>query len=189
MNMKLFHTLIAASMILFGSAHAASPSDSIYQLNSQLTDQSAKPIGLNVYAGHPVLVSMFYADCPNACPLLIEAIRATEAALPAKQRDQLRVLLISLDAENDTPESLNALATQRHVDLKRWSLAHGDETTIRRIAAVLHIQYRKLPDGGFNHSSVITLLDKNGAIVKQTSLLAKADPEMVASVGAAFDKD
>lgn len=179
--MNLIRALIFASFLAAGVANAA-PADSIYQLHGELADQSGKATGLDVYAGHPVLISMFYADCPNACPLLLEAIRATEAALPANQREQLRVLLISLDSENDTSQSLSALATQRHVDLKRWTLARGDAATIRRIAAVLHIQYRKLPDGNFNHSSVITLLDKEGVIVKQTSLLAKADPEMVASV-------
>jgi len=181
--MRRVHALLTASLFLVGMAHA-SATDSIYQLHSGLTDQSGKTTDLNMYAGHPVLISMFYADCPNACPLLIEAIRATEASLPATERDQLRVLLISLDSENDTSQSLSALATQRHMDLKRWTLARGDEPTIRRIAAVLHIQYRKLPDGNFNHSSVITLLDKQGVIVKQTSLLSKADPEMVASARA-----
>ena len=184
--MKIVNALLVASLLLVSGVHAAPPSDSIYQLQAGLEDQSGKAIGLNVYAGHPVLVSMFYADCPNACPLLIEAIRATEASLPANQREQLRVVLISLDSENDTPESLRALANQRHVDLKRWTLARGDESAIRRIAAVLHIQYRKLPDGNFNHSSVITLLDKDGVIQKQTSLLAKADPEMVASIRVAL---
>lgn len=185
--MKHLHALLAFTLLAFtASPHAGAAGDSIYQLDAALTDQSGKALKLDRYAGHPVLISMFYADCPNACPLLMEAVRATEAALPAADRQNLRVLLISLDSENDTPASLNALATQRHVDLQRWTLARADEPTIRKIAAVLHIQYRKLPDGNFNHSSVITLLDKQGAITKQTSLLGKADPELVASARAAI---
>jgi protein SCO1/2 len=182
--MNWVRALMAAALLLSCLAQAASRTDSIYQLHSSLTDQSGKAIELNVHVGHPVLISMFYADCPNACPLLIDAIRATEAALSTREREQLRVVLISLDSQNDTPESLRALATQRHIDLQRWTLARGDEHAIRQVAAVLHVQYRKLPDGNFNHSSMITLLDKEGVVVKQTSLLAKADPEMVASVRA-----
>ena len=50
---------------------------------------------------------------------------------------------------------------------------------MRRIAAVLNVQYRQLPDGGFNHSSVITLLSAQGEIVAQSTVLAKADSSLL----------
>jgi protein SCO1/2 len=179
--MRYLHRFVAIALLASAATLHANPAgESIYQLDAALTDQAGKSLKLDRYAGHAVLISMFYADCPNACPLLLETVRSTEAALPASTRLDLRVLLISLDSENDTPASLNALAAQRHVDLQRWTLARADAVTIRKIAAVLHIQYRQLPDGNFNHSSVITLLDKQGAIAQQTSLLGKADPELVA---------
>ena len=143
------------------------PPQSIYRLHAPLTDQFGVAHELDIYAGHPVLVAMFYGTCPNACPLLIETLRAEERAAPPAQREQLRVLLISIDPEHDTPQSLQELARTRHIDLSRWTLARTDAATVRRIAAVLNVQYRQLPDGSFNHSSVITLLSPQGKILKQ----------------------
>jgi protein SCO1/2 len=37
------------------------------------------------------------------------------------------------------------------------------------------VQYRQLPNGDFNHASVITLLSPTGEIVAQSSVLGKAD--------------
>ena len=56
---------------------------------------------------------------------------------------------------------------------------------MRRLAAALNIQYRQLPDGEFNHSTVITLLDAQGRIQKQSSSLLRLDPELQAALARA----
>jgi formylglycine-generating enzyme len=151
------------------------PPQSIYRLGARLTNQAGAGLGLDVHAGHPVLITMFYGSCPAACPLLIDTLRAVERAAPPVQRERLRVLMISIDPQRDSVESLQAVARARHIDPSRWTLARTDAATVRRIAAVLNIQYRQQPDGGFNHSSVITLLSPQGEIVTQSTVLAKAD--------------
>jgi protein SCO1 len=139
--------------------------DSIYALSASLVDQRGGQVGLDVFRGHRVLISMFYASCPDACPLLIADLQRIERELPQRVRADLRVVLVSLDPGRDTPEALLALAQARHVDESRWRLLRAPEDTVREIAAVLGIKYRRLPDGNFNHSSIITLLDGNGVVV------------------------
>ena len=165
--------LLLIAGIAFGDV--VYPPQSIYQLDAALTNQSGVAHGLYVYEGHPVLVTMFYGSCPAACPLLIDTLRAVERAAPPAQRERLRVLMISIDPQHDSVQSLQELAKTRRIDLSRWTLARADAATVRRTAAVLNVQYRQLPDGGFNHSSVITLLSPRGEIVKQSTVLAKAD--------------
>jgi protein SCO1/2 len=114
--------------------------------------------------------------------LLIDTIRSVEATLSPAQKGQLRVLMISIDPERDTPAILGELARKRRVDLSRWTLVRADPGTVRKIAATLNIQYRKLPNGEFNHTSVITLLNSDGEMVKQTSTLGSVDPELVAAI-------
>ena len=144
---------------------AAPPrSQSIYEVSAALVDQRAQPVGLDLFRGHPVLISMFYASCRDACPLLLADIKLIEMELPASARADLRVLLVTLDPERDNPEVLQALARAHRVDESRWRLVSGSGGTVREIAAVLGIKYRRLSDGSFNHSSVITLLDRSGAI-------------------------
>jgi protein SCO1/2 len=161
---------------------AAYPPQSIYQLQAVLTNQSGVQHGLDVYAGQPVLVSMFYGSCPAACPLLIDTLRAVERAVPPEQRARLRVLLISIDPQRDTPQSLQELARVRHIDVSRWTLARTDAATVRRIAAVLEVQYRQLPNGDFNHASVITLVSPKGEIVARSSVLGKVDGTLLANL-------
>jgi protein SCO1/2 len=139
-------------------------SQSIYEVADQLVDQHGRPVGLDLFRGHPVLVSMFYASCPDACPLLIADIQRIEMELPPRARADLRVVLVSLDPERDTPEALQALAQARGIDQSRWGLLRAPDDTVREIAAALGIKYRRQPDGSFNHSSVITLLDRSGVV-------------------------
>jgi protein SCO1/2 len=136
---------------------------SIYALSMSLTDQEGRTVGLDVFRGKPVFIGMFYGSCPSACPLLISTIRRAMSELDASTDAEVRVLLVSFDPERDTPGSLRAIVAQRGLDA-RWKLASAPEDQVRDLAAVLGIQYRRLPDGSFNHTSSIVLLDRRGAI-------------------------
>ncbi len=187
--MKLLASLLAI-ITAMSMAHAEldAPKDSVYQLQIQLTDQAARTHKLDLNRGQPTLVTMFYASCPGVCPLLFENLQRMESALDAKQRSQLRVLMVSIDPERDTPQALATLAKQHHADLNRWTLARVKSTDVRKLAAVLNIQYRRLPNGEFNHSSVITLLDADGRNVAHTSQLNGVDKEFAAALTRQFSK-
>ena len=174
---RLLFTLLLTICV----AHADSPG-SIYNLNISLTNASGARHDLDVHRGHPVLVTMFYGSCPVACPLLIDTVRAVERAASPTDRDQLRMLLISIDPDRDTVTNLNALGMSRKLDSSRWTLARTDAAGVRKIAAVLGIQYRKLPNGSYNHSSIITLLTPDGEIAAQSYELGRADPELLAAL-------
>jgi protein SCO1 len=178
---------ILVAILSFGSNAVAAPSypaTSLYNLDADLTNQSGRSHHLDVYAGEPVLITLFYGSCPMACPLLIDSLQAVERATPGEQRKNLRVLMISIDPKNDTPEALLKLARDRHLDLGHWTLARTDERTVRKIAALLNIQYRALPNGGYNHSSMITLLTPTGEIAAQSSKIGTADPALVDAIRA-----
>ena len=172
--------LLALLLVCAGAqADAPYPSRSIYNLQTPLTDQSGTELRLDAHRGHPVLITMFYGSCPAACPLLIDTLRAVEKSLTSAQLAQLRVLMISIDPQRDTVPALHALAQQRRIDSSRWTLARTDETSLRKVAAVLNIQYRQLPDGNYNHSSIISLLTPEGEIALQSSVLGKPDAALL----------
>lgn len=179
---RLLPALVMVMVASLAQGGDAYPPASIYRLDAHLTDQSGVAHGLERYRGQPVLITMFYGSCPAACPLLIDTLHAVERATTAAQRQRLRVLMISIDPEHDSVQNLAELARSRHIDLARWTLARTDAATVRRIAAVLNTQYRQLPDGSFNHSSVITLLSPQGEIVTQSTVLAKADSALLAAL-------
>jgi len=153
------------------------PGVSIYDLDAPLTDQEGEATDLDVFRGHPVLVSMFYTTCPQACPVLVSHIKRIEAAVAPAVRDDLRVLLVSFDPEHDTTAVLNEAVKKFGVDATRWKFTRTGEDHVREIGAVLGIKYRQA-DGSFNHSSVVTLLNRDGVIDRRADGMGDAVAEM-----------
>jgi protein SCO1/2 len=160
------------------------PTDSLYQLNARITTQQGAPGRLNLYQGHPTVISMFYGSCPSYCPMLITAVQVYESHLDEASRARLRVLLVSFDAARDTPARLTELARMHRADPARWTFASASEPDARRIAAILGFRYRQLPDGSFDHSQIITLTDSQGRVLASTTKLI-GDPAFQARLAAA----
>jgi len=158
---------------------AALPGNSIYQLAVPLTDQSGRTSQLDERRGHPMLVAMFYTSCKFVCPMLIEALRETEAKLGPEDRKELSILMVSIDPAHDTVAVLRQTADERHLDGAHWTLARTDATHLRKLAAVLGVQYRALANGDFNHTSSLILVDSEGRIAGRTNRLGDADPAFV----------
>lgn len=186
MRARPWHAVPLALLALrvLSAAAADVPTDSLYQLKAPLVSQDGAAIGLDVYRGQPVLVTMFYASCQATCPLIIDTLRAVEKQLPADQQKKVRVLLVSIDPARDTPAALAATARERRIDTTRWTLAHADERTVRLVAAALGVQYRQLPGGEFSHATQISVLDAQGKIVAQSDQLGRADEKLVKAIGA-----
>lgn len=171
--------LLLAGLAFSASAGDPLPPQSLYRLTIPLVRQDGTAATLDLNRGSPVLVSMFYATCPRACPLLINGVRRMEQQVPAESRQRLKVLLVSIDPESDTPEKLAELVTRHRVDPARWTFARASAGDVRKLAAALGIRYRELPDGEFNHSTVVSLLDENGQIVARTSEITALDDAFV----------
>jgi protein SCO1 len=162
--------LCAAAVCGVGQA-GDPPTDSLYQLQVSLTTQKAETAGFDLYRGHPTMISMFYGSCPAACPMLITAIQLYEAHLTESSQAQLRIPLISFDAAHDTPAQLDRLAHLHRTNPARWAFTSAADADARRIAALLGIRYRRLADGEFDHSLLITLLDGQGRVLARTTKL------------------
>jgi protein SCO1/2 len=160
------------------AAEAASGAP-LYDLRLTLTAHDARSIPLDQFRGRPVLISMFYGSCAYACPTLIGDIKRIEKQLAPQARESLSVLLVSFDAEHDTPARLQELLATHGLDRRRWILASAADADALSLAAALGIRYRKLPSGGFNHTSLITLLDPSGRLVAQSEGLNRDNAVIV----------
>ena len=158
------------------------PGDSVYQLDLPLLDQDGKAMAFASLRGRPRLITMFYSSCPYMCPLIIDTARMTERELDEAQRVKLAVLMVSFDTERDDPAALKALAEKRKIDTGRWTLARTDAGNVRKLAAILGIQYRQLDGGDFNHTSVLILLDAEGRIAARSEIMGKTDPAFVDAI-------
>jgi len=165
------------------AAVGALPGDSLYQLRAALVDQDGHPFELASLRGNPALVSMFYSSCEMVCPILFETVAHTVRSLKPAVRDRVHIVMVSLDPERDTVAVLKETAIKHGCDA-HWSLVRGPDADVRRIAALLGVQYRRLPSGEFNHSTSIELLDSEGRIVKRTATLGQDDPAFLAAIQA-----
>jgi len=175
--------VLAASFATAQAApQAALPSASVYQLAAKLQDQDGKTFSFASLRGKPLVISMFYTSCEYVCPMLVDTIERDEQALTADERAQLKTLLVTFDPDRDDAPTLKTTAQKRNLDPARWTLARTDAATVRKLAAVLGIQYRKLENGDFNHSTVVVLLDTEGRVVASTSKMGAVDPDFVAAL-------
>lgn len=174
--------LILSVLLCTGIARAASPlpSDSLYQLSVPLTDQDGHTAPFAARRGTPQIVSMFYTSCTMVCPMIIDTMKATRRA--AGEPAGLALLAVSFDPGRDNVDALRRYAAVHKLDQRWWTLARTVPQDTRSLAALLGVQYRKLPDGEFNHSSALLLLDGEGRIVARTSIIGRTDPEFVAAV-------
>ncbi len=176
-----FALLTALVLPLLNMSNAKSPDgnllppNSVYHLQVPVEDQFGEITKLDRYKGHPVLITMFYASCPHVCPLLISTIKLTESKLSAEQRADLRVLTISIDPERDTPEKMLETMERHSVEASRWSMVRPQPGDLRTIAGVFGVKYKQLPNGEFNHTTRIILLDREGTQIASTGQLGRHD--------------
>ena len=120
-----------------------------------LTDTSGRSFTRQDLASAPTLVFFGFTHCPDVCPTtLLKLAQARRRAALAG----LRVVLISVDPQRDTP---SALGLYVHAFDPQFQGLTGDPATIARLAASFGVAMNRveLPGGDYtmDHSAVIFL--------------------------------
>jgi protein SCO1/2 len=157
---------------------------SIYQLDSNWTNDYGATVKLASLRGRPQILTMFFANCAYACPLLVYHMQQIEASLPEQLRDQVGFTLVSFDTERDTQAALHSYRLNHDLKDQRWTLLRGNPENVLDLAALLNVKFKKDAQGQFLHSNVITLLNAEGEIVYQQLGLNTQPEEMIRQVTA-----
>jgi protein SCO1 len=156
--------------------------ESLHHLPAVWRDHRNQTLSLKDLSGQAVIVTMVYASCMTACPVLVEDVKRLYYSLNDAQQADTRVLVLSFDSKGDTPEALNTFAQNMGGDLPGWHFVTGDEADIRTISALLGIRYRENPSGGFDHSNVIAVLDRQGEIRGRVEGLAQPPERLLGAL-------
>jgi protein SCO1 len=143
---------------------ASAESFSVYELPARWRDQSGAAREFQGFRGSPVLLAMVYTHCTATCPLAVAELKRISA-----QHGDVRLVLVSLDPERDDPARLADYARGLGLDTARWTLLTGTDADVRELAATLGVRYRRVTPEDLAHSNLITLLDREGRIVRQGS--------------------
>ncbi|WP_165675555.1 SCO family protein [Metapseudomonas otitidis] len=71
-----------------------------------LTDQDGKPIAMNELKDKWSLLFFGYTFCPDICPTTLAQMRELKGLLPGAARDRVRIVMVSVDPNRDTPQQL-----------------------------------------------------------------------------------
>lgn len=140
---------------------------SLYHMDAEWVNHRNETLELADFSGKPLVVVMYYGNCVQVCPILIRDANRVFEAVDESLRDQVRVLAVTFDPENDTPERLHAYAEEKGLNIPEWHFITGERADIRELAMLLGVEYTKKGDGHFAHSNLVTVLDDAGKIVQR----------------------
>jgi protein SCO1/2 len=139
---------------------------SLYQLEAKWTDDAGKVVTLGALRGRPVILTMFFASCEYACPVLVGDIQRLRKTLPEDIRAKVQVVLVSFDVARDTPAALAAFRTRQGLDAG-WTLLRGETVPVQDLAMLLGVKFKQDARGQFSHSNLFTILNAEGEVAHQ----------------------
>ncbi|MEC5172487.1 protein SCO1/2 [Chryseobacterium nepalense] len=129
----------------------------------ELTDQNNKKISNKDMLGKVYLVEFFFSKCPTICPVMNTNMRAIEDEI---NNPNFGIISISIDPENDTPQTLKEHAERIGVKSPNWHFLTGNRDYIGKLADQFNIYVGDKEDESesLNHSGMIALVDKEGNV-------------------------
>ncbi|MDO6391382.1 SCO family protein [Pontibacter sp. BT731] len=161
---------------------------SLYQLESDWQNQNAEDVKLYEFQDKVQLVAMVYTHCGYACPRIIADLKRIEMGLDQYKREDIGIVLVTMDPARDTPERLFQFAKSNNLDPKRWTLLTSEQDNIRELAALLNMKYKVELDGEISHSNIISVLNENGEIIHQAEGLGVEPDETVNAIKGLLQK-
>lgn len=150
----------------------AVPGTSLQRLESVWTTDRGTALRLRDLSGSTVVLALVFTHCPRACPTLVHELHDLEDSLRPSELVHTRFVLVTIDPERDTPAVLNDYRSAMGLDPEHWVLLHGSPGDTRELSAVLGFLYGRSGGGGYTHSSLVSVLDRDGVVIHQQSGVA-----------------
>ena len=131
----------------------------------ELINQDNKKITNETYKGKVYVLEFFFSTCPTICPKMNESMLHIENKFFGNPN--FGIVSITINPEHDTPKVLKEHAKFLGVKSSNWNFLTGDKAYIFNLANKgfnLYAGENKKVAGGFEHSGLFALVDKNGDI-------------------------
>lgn len=131
-----------------------------------LTTHHGEEARLSDFRGQVAILYFGYTYCPDVCPTTLSTLAEAMDELSPADREQVQVVMVSVDPERDTPEVLADYLA--HFDPAFLGLT-GTQEEIARAAEAFGIYYQKSegsPASGYlvDHTATVSVLDKDGRL-------------------------
>ena len=131
----------------------------------QFVNQNNDTIGSEYYNNLVYVVEFFFSTCPSICPIMNTNMLKVEEVY--KNNNDFGIASFTIDPEYDTPSVLKEYANNYGVSHPNWNFLTGDKFEILKLANEGFKLYAAQSDeveGGFEHSGLFALIDRNGFI-------------------------
>ena len=131
----------------------------------KLTNQDNKSISDKDYLGKVYVVEFFFSTCPTICPKMNQSMLQLQEEFYGNPNFGLAS--ITIDPAKDTPQVLKEHANLLGVKHYNWHFLTGDKEYIYSLANKgfnLYAGENNKVAGGFEHSGLFALIDKDGKI-------------------------
>jgi protein SCO1/2 len=129
-----------------------------------LTDQSGQPFRLSEQRGNVVMLFFGFTNCPDVCPTAMADAAAVKRQLGA-DGERLKVALISVDPERDTPELMGRYVKMFDPSFIGLSGAQAELDPVIKAYGVTAVR-RDLPGSALkytmDHSAFLYVIDQTG---------------------------
>ena len=133
--------------------------------NFELVNQDNIKVSNETYKGKVYVLEFFFTTCPSICPKMNLSMLDIEKSFFGNPNFGL--VSITIDPSHDTPEVLKSHAKLLDVKSSNWNFLTGDREYIYNLANKgfnLYVGENNKIKGGFEHSGLFALIDKNGNI-------------------------
>ena len=130
-----------------------------------LINQDSLIISDKDYKGKVYVAEFFFTTCPTICPIMTKNL--VDIQNEFKEEDNFGVASFTINPRYDTPRVLKEYTEKYGITDLDWHLLTGDQEAIYDLANsgfnIFAAQTDEQP-GGFEHSGLFALIDKNGYI-------------------------
>lgn len=148
-----------------------------------LLNQDNKQIRNADLAGKPWIASFIFTRCAGSCPKVASQLRILQDRLSDVP---VRLVSISVQPENDTPEVLSRYASNLGADTSKWLFLTGDKDEIHKLIGTGFLQYvapsrSPNPEPGWEveHSNNLCLVNGQGVVVGKYNSTSEAEVAML----------
>lgn len=135
-----------------------------------LVDQAGEAFSFESFLadGKPVMMTEIYTNCPmpDMCPMLMSKMSRAQKLIEADgvKSDDFRVLILSMDPENDSPEAMLRYAEAHDLKMDNVTLVTGNKASLDAIMKALEVGIRMAPDGELMHSMRTYVVGADGKV-------------------------
>ena len=128
-----------------------------------LTNQDGQAVTVDQLKDKWSLLFFGYTFCPDICPATLAQLRQLQSQLPPETLSKMRVVLVTVDPNRDTPEQLKKYLEYFDAGFIGWT---GDQTTLQKLANGVSIPYIPADTSKENytvdHSGNLVLIGPDG---------------------------